>query len=304
MKAAHPNQIRAALFAAVVYCIALGGCRSQPGMAVNPFLSPDRVPPPATRTLLPGQAQPYYPGDPLPVMQSATPQTPSTDAGLARNSTNGSGPAANLSNSSTSLASLKEATVAIPADSAALRFAAPQAAEPVPPNALANASPNAAAQSANQQTVVPAAYYQASGNTPTSKPEFAPQVIPPAVSSPFRPPQVTVAQAQIANGRAVAPHNPVAQSGGAVMGVNMRAVPSPALSTAPRIRLPGYAPAQTVMVGPAYGTIVQPAFGRVLQTVQTTPAVPTTIDGRTDLVALPPANAISADGFRPRGSMR
>ncbi|MGI9427096.1 MAG: hypothetical protein ACR2NM_00445, partial [Bythopirellula sp.] len=32
----------------------------------NPFLAPDRVPPPATRTLLPGTAQPYYPGDPVP----------------------------------------------------------------------------------------------------------------------------------------------------------------------------------------------------------------------------------------------
>ncbi|NOZ38674.1 MAG: hypothetical protein GXP24_00430 [Planctomycetes bacterium] len=32
----------------------------------NPFLAPNRVPPPATRTLLPGTAQPYYPGDPVP----------------------------------------------------------------------------------------------------------------------------------------------------------------------------------------------------------------------------------------------
>ena len=32
----------------------------------NPFTAPSRVPPPATRTLLPGTAQPYYPGDPVP----------------------------------------------------------------------------------------------------------------------------------------------------------------------------------------------------------------------------------------------
>lgn len=44
----------------------LVGCRTQSTAMSNPFLSPDRVPPPATRTLLPGTAQPYYPGDPLP----------------------------------------------------------------------------------------------------------------------------------------------------------------------------------------------------------------------------------------------
>lgn len=42
------------------------GCRSQSPTMTNPFLAPDRVPPPATRTLLPGTAQPYYPGDPVP----------------------------------------------------------------------------------------------------------------------------------------------------------------------------------------------------------------------------------------------
>src|SRR5258705_4374806 len=34
-------------------------------------MPPDRVPPPNTRALLPGQAQPYYQGDPLPALQSA-----------------------------------------------------------------------------------------------------------------------------------------------------------------------------------------------------------------------------------------
>ncbi len=44
----------------------LCGCRSQTTAMTNPFIAPNRVPPPATRTLLPGTAQPYYPGDPLP----------------------------------------------------------------------------------------------------------------------------------------------------------------------------------------------------------------------------------------------
>ena len=38
----------------------------------NPFSASSRVPPPATRSLGPGSAQPYYPGDPVPVLQGAT----------------------------------------------------------------------------------------------------------------------------------------------------------------------------------------------------------------------------------------
>lgn len=46
--------------------VLFAGCRSQTTAMTNPFLAPNRVPPPATRTLLPGTAQPYYPGDPVP----------------------------------------------------------------------------------------------------------------------------------------------------------------------------------------------------------------------------------------------
>jgi len=42
------------------------GCRTPSASLTNPFLAPDRVPPPATRTLIPGTARPYYPGDPTP----------------------------------------------------------------------------------------------------------------------------------------------------------------------------------------------------------------------------------------------
>lgn len=54
----------------------LFGCRSQSTTLSNPFLAPDRVPPPATRNLQPGTAQPYYPGDPMPGSPNVTP-TPS-----------------------------------------------------------------------------------------------------------------------------------------------------------------------------------------------------------------------------------
>jgi hypothetical protein len=42
------------------------GCKNQSTPLTNPFLTPDRVPPPSTRVLTPGTAQPYYPGDPVP----------------------------------------------------------------------------------------------------------------------------------------------------------------------------------------------------------------------------------------------
>ncbi len=45
---------------------AVTGCRSQAPTMTNPFLAPDRVPPPSTRTLMPGTAQPYYGGAPAP----------------------------------------------------------------------------------------------------------------------------------------------------------------------------------------------------------------------------------------------
>ncbi len=51
------------------------GCKNQStGPLTNPFaLTPDRVPPPTTRVLSPGTAQPYYPGDPVPGAVAAPP---------------------------------------------------------------------------------------------------------------------------------------------------------------------------------------------------------------------------------------
>jgi hypothetical protein len=52
---------------ATVVAVALAGCKNQgTSTFTNPFLTPDRVPPPSTRVLTPGTAAPYYPGDPLP----------------------------------------------------------------------------------------------------------------------------------------------------------------------------------------------------------------------------------------------
>ena len=299
MKGAHPNLDRIAILA-ITICTAFYGCRSQQGMAVNPFLAPDRVPPPATRALLPGQAQPYYPGDPLPVMQSATSpqvQSPPT-TNLARPSRVSTEPVADSKIAS------KE-PVAIPADTSSLRFATSQTPDP-PPNASTNvlaATPVAPSQPAVQQPVVPAAYYETAASDPARQPQLASLENVPPVSSPWRSPQMT-APTQPAIAPTMAHQIAMVQPAPSNMAVRLRAVPSPATSTStPRIRLPGYAPAQPMHAAPTYGTIVQPAFGGVLQTVQTTPIPPNSFNAGTNLAAMPPAST-SGDGFRPRGSMR
>lgn len=68
------SPIRQIVFAAC-FCYALfltAGCSNQSSHFANPFYAPDRVPPPSTRTLAPGSAQPYYSGDPLPPLQSGS----------------------------------------------------------------------------------------------------------------------------------------------------------------------------------------------------------------------------------------
>src|SRR4051812_44244522 len=70
MKLVHPNFSLMAIGAIAALLACANGCRSTSGG--NAFMGPDRVPPPNTRALLPGQAQPYYRGDPMPAMQSAT----------------------------------------------------------------------------------------------------------------------------------------------------------------------------------------------------------------------------------------
>src|SRR5262249_10915494 len=81
MERVHPNVSFAAMCAMIA--AALCGCRSSSsGIAGSPFMAPDRVPPPNTRAILPGQAQPYYQGDPLPAMQSAANQPAMSIAAL------------------------------------------------------------------------------------------------------------------------------------------------------------------------------------------------------------------------------
>src|SRR4029079_9344727 len=143
MERIHPNVSFTATCATIA--LALSGCRSSSsGIAGNPFMSPDRVPPPNTRVLLPGQAQPYYQGDPLPAMQSAangpatsiatlpndvdsrsasgrTPAWAQPGATTPPNQVSLAAPASKLPQAQ-SVATAGEASVAVPNDGDPLRF--------------------------------------------------------------------------------------------------------------------------------------------------------------------------------------
>jgi hypothetical protein len=217
MKGIHPKLNRGAIcvLAATVFAM---GCRSTSSGVNNPFMAPDRVSPPSTRVLAPGQAQPYYQGDPLPTMQSAagTPATSASaaDAAAARSSTGKTlawnAPASGASTApvpaaanqpwgvtpqpSAPIARSNEAAVSVPTDASDLRFALPNPASP-------QAAPSVAANPVDATQAIPISSQPnnqgvalASYNAQTSS-GLAPVGSPPALSptpqaaSPWRSPQ-------------------------------------------------------------------------------------------------------------------
>ena len=320
MKGVHPNLRHTARLAAIVCLVGTAGCQSPRGGTVNPFLAPDRVPPPATRAILPGQAQPYYPGDPLPVMQSATQPAAaaSLNTGMAWNAPSANSPSGSVSAATpngapapSALAFANEPTVAIPADNGDLRFPLPMPSEPEPFAPVAAAEPAAQqpvqlASAPAYQQVVPASYTEPvmNGGAPASY--ALPETIDDATSSgPWRSPQVATASAPVEYGvppmfSGAAPLVPQANS----MEVRLRAVPSPPPEplqpSTPRIRLPGYAAPQPWT---GVGAAVQPMAGAMVQTASLGPLPPQPYDP-TISVAASPGSIAAHDGFRPRSSMR
>ena len=115
--------------------VLMAGCSSgQQSGVPNPFMSADRVPPPGTRLIPQGTAQPYYPTSPVPPAQGAIPPatTPWTGGGqsditpIPGNSfSSASTPSASNFSTSTPNDSLgSEPAIAVPTDGADLRFAA------------------------------------------------------------------------------------------------------------------------------------------------------------------------------------
>jgi hypothetical protein len=336
MKWIHPKLGEAAALAATIWIASAAGCRSQSGGMPSPFLAPDRVPPPATRTLMPGQAQPYYPGDPLPVMQSAAPQPaaatatsspaaspqPTGSSGLAWSAPGASQPSGPVGSSTPppQLARSNEPAVAVPTDGDSLRFPLP-AAEPAPaPQSVAASQP--VPQQATQlaalpqpHTVVPASYNAPLAESPSSIVPAAGVTAAPQPQSPWRSPQISQAAASptFSAMPAVASVVPQLAPQPGTIDVRLRAVPSPPPapieSTTPRIRLPGYGPPPPIsgsspvtQPAPLYATVAPASFTAAPQMVQIT-ALPPSYGAVTNLAATP-ASSISPDGFRPRGSMR
>lgn len=279
MKRVHPNLTFAAALVAMAMSLA-GGCRNQQtGGIANPFLAPNRVTPPATRSLMPGQAQPYYPGDPIPVMQSGVaqpsngtelaaaivPEMPSVTENLAWTSPRGaaSAPASTFSTPpTTSMIASNEPAVAIPDDGNALRFALPSPSpqEPQPfipsgPVTLAAAlapvqtqQPMQLAAPPNPQSVQQSAYTEpvvTNTQTAATIPWRAPQIAPQSSA----PTNITYPQSIAAQafGQPLAMAAPTVAANS--IDVRMREVSSPSM---PRIRIPGYE-TSTPMIGSADG---------------------------------------------------
>jgi len=306
MKRIHPNVSRALIALAVLNCVA--GCRSQSGGMANPFLAPNRVPPPATRALGPGQAQPYYPGDPLPVMQSNTapssnadaiaaspPTMPSADSNLNWGSPSGTHPPEQKAPESYALASASEPTVAIPTDADALRYALPPAAGPAPftpDNATPMPIPHSPSQlaavvptNANANAVVPASYAEP---TPEIAPQFATaqeQTAPsPAAFNPWRTPTIASAREQTWPRPAMSP-------------IAAQPIAAQPIAAQPIVNQPIAIPAPPLFASPNMMAVNLRAVPSPLPVAPTTPRI--RMPGE---IAAQTAN--SRDGFRPRSSMR
>ncbi len=284
MERIHPNLSYAATCALMVLALGFSGCRSSSsGVAGSPFMSPDRVPPPNTRMLAPGQAQPYYQGDPLPPMQSAANQPADGIATLPREAetltTSGrtltwsqSG-GANPASASTgmvaaspavstpqphlqsppepqSVVAANEAAVAVPADDDPLRFPLLTQAPPENVAPIASATP-AAPQSQPIQAVAmqpQPGIVQASYTTPIPSaqplPANTPSMInPQPTTSPWRSPQITSSTGVTQPLNLPAPPMLPANT----VAATIRAVDSPTRSgdPMPRIRVPGYMGTET-----------------------------------------------------------
>ena len=187
--------------------LTLPGCRSQSAPLTNPFLAPDRVPPPATRTLLPGTAQPYYPGDPVPNSPAVGVPAPAYTPGPAPTFTPqpGSGvpqavppggwnPAPQPPGAVTPTSAnvplepgnhINEQAISVGPDEESLRFAS-AATQPSPPE-QAPVVPDQA-QQALAQSVLPARRENAGfGPVTPEQPASYQEPLPPTVPSPAPP---------------------------------------------------------------------------------------------------------------------
>lgn len=323
MKRIHPIVNVALLCALTAATICAAGCKSSSSSAANRFMAPDRVPAPSTRAIAPGQAQPYYQGDPLPVMQSSTspansPNNPALAGDAAALSSTGKtlawnapasaasgGVAANTNSpwdakpqSTTPIAYGNEPPVSVPSDRGELRFPAPLASNSSSASAGASGPPAALTvptsvpQTATttsptampNQGVVQASYNTpVTGSTPATG-NLAPVVTTPTLSqaptaaSPWRTPQVAS----------------VSTAGHASPSKSLNAVPTSTIISP----VPFYVMGQPQTVLPTNAMPVE------MRAVPSPPPQPGDPLPRVRVPSYAVPQTATADGFRPRTSMR
>jgi len=318
MRAIHPITGHVATVALIVLCSGVDGCKSTSSGVGNPFLAPDRVPPPSTHALLPGQAQPYYQGDPLPSASQTAPSAPATAAAaspmerslspsgrtLAWNApatAAASGPPVSPAppinqpvspQITQAVAAVNENSIAVPTDADPLRYALPQA-----PRVETAASPPAAAvvtaenkptatqpvggtRTAPSQNVLLASY-----NAPAA---VVPQAIQPLTTvpsqqstTPWRSPQL------------IQPLN-------SATNVSQQGSIQPLVGSLPTLPPPNSSPLAQQPV-----SIPTNTMAATLRAVNPPPPQPGDPMPRIRMPDyLPPPPISTADGFRPRTSMQ
>ncbi len=323
MRRFHPIRMRIIIAAGMLSVLSLGGCRNQQLALTNPFLAPDRVPPPATRTLLPGAAQPYYPGDPLPTLQS--------DAG----SVSPAAEAASPEERAPAFVVADERSVVVPQDSDPLRFALPKtppviASTTPPPSSSLQVATNPPILSPTPSTVSMPAPSLPTEVVPSIHQEYQIQEYQigdrPIQSAMWISPQLPSLQPPTANRRIASnvlasrnvvrpslPANlPMERVEPSKFGVRLRPITVAPTETphprTPRIRLPGYTqgPQQPSFQQVAYSAATVPTFpaeAGVPQTVRITelPAAPSGAVALSQASTSGSPTLASQDGFRPRG---
>lgn len=265
MKRFHPKLLTV-ISLATILIVSVSGCANRQNMAsTNPFIGQNRVPPPGTRSLAPGQAQPYYPGDPLSAMQNnagqplsapfqtpAEPEMPSatpllTWGNSGTNADTGSVvQAAATPQAALPVVASNEPQVAIPDDGSDLRFplSTMPSAEPQP------FAPTTAAQISPQQPATPQSQPLQLGSPPSTQGIVQATYTEPIVThadqpspSPWQTPQIgqttnatTIGQPLAINTPPSLPAYVTPTPAYSTMQVQMREVPSPPM---PRIRIPG-----------------------------------------------------------------
>jgi hypothetical protein len=303
MNGIHPKANAAAICALSVALLATG-CRSTSSGANNAFLAPDRVAPPSTRALAPGQAQPYYQGDPLPVMQSAATPVPNSlltlDNAAARTATGKTlawnSPASTpqptsiipqstpvspwppITQSAAVVASAPENAVSVPADTASLRFPMQSSVQPAPISQVASGlSPQAptsttAAATPNQGVML------ASYNTLAGSVSQVPAAVPANPNSPWRTPHYD----------GLTPSSTYPQQANVVSSIS----PQPSMPA-----VPAYPMVQSPITLPTNPMAVD------LRAIASPPQ-PGDPMPRVRVPGYDTPEMASADGFRPRASMR